>query len=47
MALKNFPYKIISYEAYFFVAYVLTNYRQLLLYISCDKNNLYVFVIQT
>ena len=26
------------------VAYVLTNYRQLLLYISYDKNNLYMFV---
>ena len=42
MAWQKIPY--ISYGANSFVAYVLTNYMQLLLYISYDKNNLYMFV---
>ena len=39
MGLKKFPY--ISYGALSFVVQVLTNYMQLLLYISYDKNNSY------
>ena len=43
MAWKKFP-PYSSYGAYSFVAYALTNYKQLLLYISYDKNSLYMFV---
>ena len=39
---KNFPY--ISYGAYSFVAHVLTNYRQLLLYICMTVSNLYTVI---
>ena len=39
---KFLPY--ISYGEYSFVVLVLTNCRQLLLYISNDKNHLYKFV---